>query len=146
MDKLYQAGYKEAKPDEITYTSVLKSCAFPASLDSKTRRKAYYTAMFTWQELKESRYAHPNDVTYGTFIRACSNLLTEDDTTLRHVLQDAFQHCKEAGQVGEQVLCNLRKAAPEDLYQDLLSEASLSSEVIKVDDLPFTWRRNLSYK
>lgn len=146
MDRLYQAGYKEAKPDEITYTSVLNSCAFPASLDSKTKRKAFDTAVFTWEELKISQYANANDVTFGTFIRACSNLLNEDEETLRQVLGDAFQQCKEAGQVGEIVLCNLRTAAPLDLYEELLSEATAKDKVVGVEDLPFTWRRNIAHK
>lgn len=144
MDKLYQAGYKDARPNEVTYTSVLNSCAFTASLDRRTKRKAFDTAIFTLQELQASRYGQPNDITYSTFMQACANLLSEDEELLRAVIEDAFQQCCKDGQVGEMVLYHLRDAAPEDLYQQLLSEVlSTDEETIKVNDLPPEWRRNV---
>lgn len=146
MDKLYQAGYKDARPNEVTYTSVLNSCAFTASLDQRTRRKAFDTAVFTLQELQASRYGHPNDITYSTFMQACANLLSEDEETLRAVIEDAFQQCCKDGQVGEMVLYQLRDAAPEDLYHQLLSEVLITDEQkvnVNVNDLPPEWRRNV---
>jgi hypothetical protein len=144
MDKLYQAGYKNARPNEVTYTSVLNSCAFTASLDQRTRRKAFDTAIFTLQELQASRYGQPNDITYSTFMQACANLLSEDEEMLRAVIEDAFQQCCKDGQVGEMVLYHLRDAAPEDLYHELLSEVlSTDEQKINVSDLPPEWRRNV---
>lgn len=143
MDKLYQAGYKSARPNEVSYTSVLNSCAFTASLDKRTKRKAFDTAIFTLQELRASRYGQPNDIAYGTFMQACANLLSEDDEKLRVVIEEAFQHACKDGQVGEMVLYHLRDAAPEDLYNELLSEVMRTEETIQIDDLPPEWRRNV---
>lgn len=142
MDKLYQAGYKNARPDEVTYTSVLNSCAFPATLDRKTRRKALDTAIFTLRELRSSRYGQPNEVTYGTFIQACANLLSDDDEMLRAVIEEAFQQACKDGQVGQMVLTRLRDAAPEGLYEELLAKVS-NSPTPSVSDLPLEWRCNL---
>jgi hypothetical protein len=144
MDKLYQAGYKDARPNEVTYTSVLNSCAFPAqSADPATRRKALDTAIFTLNELQSSRYGQPNEVTYGTFIKACSNLLSDDDEMLRAVIEEAFQQCVKDGQVGEMVLTYLREAAPEDLYKELLAEVQSSDSVITIAELPSAWSCNV---
>jgi hypothetical protein len=149
MDKLYQAGYKDARPSEVTYTSVLNSCAFTSSLDERTKRKAFDTAIFTLQELQTSRYGAPNDIAYGTFIQACANLLSKDDEMLRAVIEEAFQQCCRDGQVGEMVLYHLRDAAPEDLFNELLSEAfgttreRIHVEAINIEDLPADWRRNV---
>lgn len=149
MDKLYQAGYKDARPNEVTYTSVLNSCAFTASLDERTKRKAFDTAIFTLQELQASRYGAPNDVAYGTFMQACANLLSKDDEMLRSVIEDAFQQCCKDGQVGEMVLFHLRDAAPDDLFYELLSKAFGATkerrnfDAINIEDLPADWRRNV---
>jgi len=145
MDKLYQAGNKEARPNEVTYTAVLNSCAFPAVLDSRTRRKALDTAIFTLEELQSSRYGHPNQVTYGTFIKACANLLHDNDELRREVIERAFQQCCKDGQVGEMVLTYLRKAAPPDLYEELLADIMdiSSGRKISVEDLPLEWRCNV---
>ena len=143
MDKLYQAGYKDARPNEVTYTSVLNSCAFTVSLDQRTKRKAFDTAIFTLQELQASRYGHPNDIAYGTFMQACANLLSKDDEMLRAVIEEAFRQCCKDGQVGEMVLYHLRDAAPDDLYWQLLSEVPSTTETINIEDLPPEWRRNV---
>jgi hypothetical protein len=151
MDKLYQSGYKRARPNEFTYTSVLNSCAFPETLDPRTRRKALDTAIFTLQELQASRYGQPNEVTYGTFMQACANLLLPDDDELllRAVIEETFQQCCKDGQVGEMFLTHLKSAAPEDLYKELLAEVSFSEETgdgsttVNVENLPPEWRCNI---
>jgi hypothetical protein len=144
MDKLYQAGNKEARPNEITYTAVLNSCAFPAVLDRRTRRKALDTAIFTLEELQSSpRYGQPNQVTYGTFMKACANLLQDDDAMRREVIERAFQQCCKDGQVGEMVLAYLRQAAPADLYRELLADFIRFGATISVEDLPKEWRCNV---
>lgn len=149
MDQLYQAGVnKEARPNEVTYTAVLNSCAFPAVWDEKTRRKALDTAIFTLAELKASRYGHPNQVTYGTFFKALANLLPDDDQLRRAVIKEAFQQCCKDGQVGDMVLTQLRAAAPTDLYDELVvnvvrkSSSRKQTNRVAVTDLPAEWRRN----
>ena len=146
MDKLYQSGYGEARPDAVTYTSVLNAAAFPAkSMDIKTKRKALDTAIFTLHELQSCQHDQPTELTYSTFIKACCNLLsTEDEDSLREVIQDTFHQCKEDGQIGEMFLSGLREAAPKDLYTDLLSEVVVNDkELVEVDDLPHSWRCNV---
>lgn len=145
MDKLYQAGNKEARPNEITYTAVLNSCAFAAG-DPSIRRKALDTAIFTLEELQKSRYGQPNQITYGTFIKACANLLPDDDEFRRNVIKRAFLQCCQDGQVGDMVLRQIRRAAPADLMEELLSdilEQTSRGTVISVNDLPLEWRCNV---
>jgi hypothetical protein len=139
MDKLYRAGNKEARPNEITYTAVLNSCAFPATLDARTRRKALHTAMFTLKELQGSPYVQPNQVTYGTFIKACRNLLDDDDVLRRAVIKKAFQECIEDGQVGQMVL----NYVPKDVVDELLAGSIHSGSRVSVRDLPMEWKCNL---
>lgn len=143
MDKLYRAGDKDTRPNELTYTAVLNSCAFPAVLDPKSRKKALDTAIFTLAELQGSPYGKPNHLTYGTFLKACANLMPRDDELRRMVVEPVFLQCCEDGQVGDMVLTHLRNAAPKDLYRELLKDVVTSGAKVKVQDLPFEWRRNV---
>jgi Pentatricopeptide repeat domain len=142
MDKMYLAGNKEARPNEITYTAVINSCAFPSVRDSRTRRKAFDTAIFTLKELQGSRYGQPNQVTYGTFIRACSNLLHDDYTMRRVIIKSVFEQCCKDGQVGQMVL----NYVPKDLYGELLDGYAVPRKKISMDDVPLEWKRNIDDK
>lgn len=139
MDKLYQAGNKEARPNEITYTAVINSCAFPSLLDSRTRRKALDTALFTLKELQSSRYGQPNQVTYGTFIRACANLLHDDEKMRRTIIKRVFRQCCKDGQLGRMVL----NYTPRSLRKELLADYIRPNGHVSLDDLPLEWRRNV---
>mmetsp|Transcript_26677 Transcript_26677/g.62360 ORF Transcript_26677/g.62360 Transcript_26677/m.62360 type:complete len:303 (+) Transcript_26677:1-909(+) len=146
MDKLYQSGYKGAKPNTLTYNTVLNAAASSeVSMDWKTKRKALDTAIFTLKELQSSEYGQPTELSYSTLMKACSNLLsTEDDPSLREIIENTFHQCKEDGQVGEMFLSRLREAAPEDLYRDLLSDVVASNkDEVTLDDLPQSWRCNV---
>jgi hypothetical protein len=148
MDKLYQGGQnKDARPNEITYTCVLNSCAFSKVDDLNVRRKALDTAIFTLEELMDSPYGKPNHVTYGMFLACCANLIPSDDKQRRiTVVEPVFlQACKD-GQVGEIVLNQLRLAAPDDLYQKLVGNIVQSTGNVKrvrFEDLPAEWRCNV---
>ena len=147
MDLLYKDGNKETRPNEVTYTAVINCCAFPAFLDSRTRRKALDTAIFTLEELQSSRYCQPNQVSYGTFIKACANLLHDDDETRGEIVEKTFQQCCKDGQVGDMVLAYLRKAAPADIYESLLEDYICKETArISVADLPPEWRCNVQEK
>lgn len=142
MDKLYKAGKQNARPNEVTYTAVLNSCAFPAACDSNSRRRALDTAIFTLEELQSSQYGKPNQVTYGTFIKAAANLLHDDEDRRGKVIERAFRQCCEDGQVGEMVLAYLRQAAPRELYRELIPASSSSRSGVNLHDLPPEWRCN----
>jgi hypothetical protein len=115
-------------------------------MDEKTKRKALDTAIFTLQELQSSRYGQPNELTYATFLKACTNLLSDDDKMLREVINETFYQCKKDGQVGERFLFRLREAAPADLYKQLLSEVIVKkgkNKDLTVNDLPPSWTCNV---
>ena len=143
MEQLYLAGNMEARPNEITYTAVINSCAFPSVLDSRTRRKALDTALFTLKELQASRYGQPNQVTYGTFIKACANLLHDDEEMRRSIIQRVFRQCCKDGQLGAMVL----NYTPRNLQQELLADyVQQPNGRVSIQDLPAEWRRNVREK
>ena len=155
MDRLYRAGYKYARPNEMTYTSVLNSCAFTFVENDLSKRKALDVAIFTLEELQESHYGNPNHITYGMFLKACSNLMSNDDERWRRVVEPVVEQCRRDGCVGELVLKQLQDAAPDHLYQSLIAEVYVRDgniddkmwkgkmNVVKFSDLPEEWRCNV---
>ena len=51
----------------------------------------------------------------------------------------AFRLCREHGQVSDAVLKNLQRSASMDLYIELMEEYGW-----KMNDIPFSWRRNVN--
>lgn len=94
--------------------------------------------MFTLKELQGSGYGQPNQVTYGTFIRACVNLLHDDSEMRRVVMKQVFRQCCKDGQVGQMVL----NYTPRELQKELLSKYMRSDGKVLLDDLPLEWRCN----
>ena len=145
MDLLYRSGEeqnRDVRPNEITYTSVLNSCAYSIVEDEKVRQKALDTAIFTLEELMDSPYGRPNHVTYGMFLACCANLIPSDDELRRiTVIEPVFLQCCKDGQVNELVLNQLRLAAPDDLYGKLLGKVVKSKNgKVSIEDLPQEWR------
>lgn len=149
MDKLYQSGYKYARPNETTYTSVLNSCAFTSAENDLAKRKALDVAIFTLEELQESHYGKPNHITYGMFLKACANLMKSDDERWRNVVEPIILQCCKDGFVGDLVLNQLRTAAPSYLYTGLLNKAldesksQPNTKMTKIQDLPAAWSKNV---
>ena len=96
-------------------------------------------AVFTLKELQASScYGRPNEITYATFIKACANLLHDDDVLRRDTIRSAFQQCASDGQVGRLVLSNM----PEDVLMEELG--TTTSSTVALSDLPHEWRCNLN--
>lgn len=150
MDSLYRSGEKQnedVRPNEITYTCVLNSCAYSNS-SQYSKKKALDTAIFTLEELMASPYGRPNHVTYGMFLTCCANLIPSNDERRRNrVVEPVFLQCCKDGQVNELVLNQLRLAAPADLYEKLLGTAVQrgdgTSKRVRIEDLPPEWRCNV---
>ena len=124
-----------ARPDVVSYTSVLNAAKRSnRSMDQIQRTRNLDTARHTLNELRESRWDHPNEHSYMTFIQACYG--QSDDTIFREVLDDMFELCCEDGQVGEKVLSVIHRVAPSDFIE--------KHNLVDVtwEELPASWRRN----
>jgi len=141
MDLNYQSGNEEARPTAITYTAVLNSCAYPAVADQKERLKALDVAQFTLKELQSTpAYGKPNPVTYGTFFKACGNLLPKDGTdTGREIIKATFDQCCREGQLNAMVLKMLNKTTSKELRAELFRGKVVAS----LRDVPVEWRCNI---
>mmetsp|Transcript_12162 Transcript_12162/g.20582 ORF Transcript_12162/g.20582 Transcript_12162/m.20582 type:complete len:119 (+) Transcript_12162:2-358(+) len=87
------------------------------------------------------KYARPDSVTYGTMLRACSNLLPRSDSR-RHVLVERiFDRARAEGQVSQMVLTQLRFAASPDLYKRLTGRDVQTQ--LRFNQAPYAWKANV---
>jgi hypothetical protein len=138
MIRLYDAGNKHVRPNVIAYNAVLNACAFTTD-DVQEHGRAMEIAHATLNEMKESPYASPDQVTYGTFLRLCSHL--PDCSTRQKVTEALFKKCAKEGQVGSLVLSQLRTMVPDDVYERLVGRRI--DEDVQMSDLPKEWWCNV---
>jgi Pentatricopeptide repeat domain len=125
-----------ARPDVISYTSVLNAAKRSnRSIDQVQRTRNLDTLRHTLHELRESRWDHPNEHSYLTFIQALYG--QSDEHVFRETLDDVFELCCADGQMGPQVLSVLKRVAPRDFVEkhNLVDMAW--------EELPTSWRRHV---
>ena len=90
MIRLFESGETGARPDVVSYTSVLNAAKRSnRSIDQTQRIRNLYTARHTLNELRKSRWDHPNEHSYTTFIQACYGM-SDDGDVFREILEDVW--------------------------------------------------------
>jgi len=141
MKKLYKAGDENAKPNLIIYNAVLNACAYSVG-GEENHQRAMEIAHATFKELQDFG-DDADEITYGTFIKACGNLMPHGNVRAS-VLEALFKKCKAEGKVGEMVIRQMFTAASNDMYQRLIGSHVLGQhKFINVEDLPSQWTYNL---
>jgi len=144
----YEGGNVRAKPSIITFNACLNACAYTTVREEKT--DAFLFVLSTLVSLE--KYTKPDHITYGTLMRALSNLLREDDDRRNRVVQSVWAQCREEGMVGIMVLQQMKFAASPDVFLELVRKDVLEKEEeneeqkqeeIRVLDLPASWSRNV---
>jgi hypothetical protein len=139
MNKLYLAGNKHLRPNVVAVNAVMNACAYTTG-DDQAMSRALEIAHTVLQELKQSPYGNPDQVTYGTFLQVCHNQLPVCDS--RSELMDVlFKKCCKDGQVGSLVLQQLKTMATDEEYRSMIGRGI--DEPIKMEDLPKEWWCNV---
>jgi len=124
MKRLYEDYDADVcKPDVFTYTSVISAYAF-VSGNKNLKRKSFYMAMDQWKDLKSNpNLGFANQVTYGTLLRACANLLPES-TERDEAVRLFFEECKVNGFLTPRIVDQVQTAASTALYQELMASCT----------------------
>ena len=132
-------GKKECQPNVVVYTSVINACACPA-LESE-KEESFLIAERALNELNQNQrqYGFPNFLTYAAFLRVCATTL-EPGAARDETVRSMFTTCCDAGQVGDVVLRNLKLAASNHLYQELIGNYQQGNKSWR---LPQSWTRRL---
>ena len=88
------------------------------------KRKSFYMAMDQWKDLKSNpNLGFANQVTYGTLLRACANLLPES-TERDEAVRLFFEECKVNGFLTPRIVDQVQTAASTALYQELMASCT----------------------
>jgi len=140
MKRLHEQDEEERmRPNVYVYSAVLNACAYTFGR-AEEKEEALKVGIETYEEMQNSGIK-PNHVAYGSFIRLCRRLVSEDDRR-NQLVRQTFEQCCSDGQLGEYVLRQLR-AVP-GMYYSLLREYMVddSGEVL-YQDLPLSWTCNV---
>ncbi|KAL7543107.1 hypothetical protein ACHAXR_012674 [Thalassiosira sp. AJA248-18] len=140
MKYLYEKGQRNMQPNVYVYAAVLNACAYTFGR-SEEKEEALNIGIETYEELQSSPGIETNHVAYGSFIRVCRRLMTDDDSRMDDFITRAFRQCCSDGQLGEYVLRQLR-AVPR-LYVSLLQEYVIDDNEVSYEDLPSSWTCNV---
>jgi len=115
------------EPNKVTYNNLLNCCA-----SSATRPELIKLVEDLYLQMLERR--NPDQYTFGTVLKACSNLLWKDKDFAPSVFREA---CRR-GQVSGGVLWQFRQAVPIDTYREIVG-----SDDFRYDNLPSEWTHNV---
>jgi DNA-binding phage protein len=138
MIDLYKAGDNYVKPTVHTFTAVINACAYTLG-DSSEKRKAFEIATSVFKSMSE--YAQPNEITYGTFLKACSNLIPKGQARDSSILS-VFKHCCGKGRVSNKILDLMETTLSRDQFEKVLKSSRGIDGVFK-PPLPPEWSCNL---
>jgi len=141
----FEEGRQTIQPDVATYSSVLNACAFQYRGSKEDKAESLDISLRTY---RKSLSAHPNNVTFGTILKAIANLMPLGDK--REVLvREIFDQCADAGLVDEFVLKQVRRGSPA-LYFDLIETPGHGDDSHEQEDIdailnsvPTEWSSNV---
>ena len=142
MEQAYRSGNLDAKPNLLAYNALLNSCSFPIGNDAHERFHVARVALDTLEELRNSNYGNPDDITYATVLKTLGRCIPRG-SILNEMVEKEFESCCQDGQVNDFVLRELDHASPE-VYIKHFGNEDLSDDVMK--KIPREWRRNVSLK
>ena len=168
MDILDQM--ESVKPDTATLNSILNACAFTSRKDDK--REALTIVLDIMEEMFSKNKKEPSvfsdvrldEITFGTMIKACHNLMKGSHNEKRKLLKTIFLKATQDGQVGPFVWKELNYALYENEIPSFLEQISKYKDVenwanksfgstdsksndtgvqeVSLNDLPNSWKRN----
>jgi len=142
MKSLNDKGQLKMRPNVFVYAAVLNACAYTFGR-SEEKEEALQVAIETYDELQASTEIETNHVAYGSFIRVCRRLISDESERDEHITR-VFRQCCNDGQVGDYVLKQLR-AVPslyKSLLQEYIDEYGGDGEVV-FQELPKSWTCNV---
>jgi pentatricopeptide repeat protein len=123
------------RPNIYVYTAVLNACAYSYGSE---KDESLRIGISTYEELQRSTELKTNHVAYGSFIRVCRKLMTENDPRRDHYITLAFKQCCLDGQLSDFVLRQLHPMPR--LYNLLLKEyINDDNDDVRYTDLPPNW-------
>ena len=141
--KLLQTLKEENACDELSYTHVLRACAFSKfdKLDGTPERLAARIAIKVYQDMVKNN-VECTPATFSYFLRACAFL--DKEAQRNELVEAAFHKCQTEGKVDATILVRLKTVASPELWHRLMGRLA-DNERVEIRDLPLEWTRNVEH-
>lgn len=139
MKRLYEAGNESVRPNVVAYNAVLNACAFTNG-DVTESNRAVEIGHMILRDLEQSSFGKPDQITYGTFLKVCTNQMADCDARDK-VVEVLFKKCCKDGQVGNMVIQQLKQVTKSDHYLRLIGRTQ--EERVSIEELPRNWWCNV---
>lgn len=110
LDQIIECGNRGsggATPDITSFNTVLNAASF-ASFGEDVRQEALRIARGTFEESKKQFHIQPDEITFGTMLKAVNRLMKPGDSK-RELIKNIFEECYANGQVGRMVIDEIRQ-------------------------------------
>ena len=105
------------RADIISYNTLLNAAAFTSGSREATQ-EALLIATATFAEIKASSRLKPDEVTYGTVLKACERFMMPGEEKVDR-MKSIFRQCCDDGLAGKMAIEQMRKVLPEGEINEL---------------------------
>lgn len=129
------------KPNAFTYNYVI-NCASSMTGNDERKKEAFQIATKAFKDLRASSN-EVDSFTYSFFLKACKNLLPENELQSK-IFEQTFCDCCKRGHVNQEVLQRLSRClrSPDDISRILDVRLHNKRDIVDVE-IPCQWGRNV---
>lgn len=146
MISAFENGNVDAKPNILTYSTVMNACAYTNG-ESQDRFEAFQIARSCMKDVLTSKFGvQPNNILFSGFILAYAKLVRDrDNPKNEQLIKSIFNECCKLGLVDVKVILSLRRATSSNLFSELCMGTKLHTKHGRIDiqDIPAEWRCNI---
>ena len=137
--RLYHEGCFDGYPNVSIFNAACNACCFvDGDEDEKVRAFSTMSAISTLL----ANYTAPDQTTFGTLLRACSQLLPRGQSRQQAIVRQIFRKACDEGLCGDFVMKQMKFASTPETYKDLFGFDVGS--LVGLGDIPDRWRRNVN--
>ena len=142
LEKMGHNGETSLKPNGYSYTTTINAAAFTTG-SVEERLHAFNIARYCYEGLRDSDHAESNHVTFGTMLKAISNLIPSDLSERDYWAKLVFEESCQLGCVNDFVLRQFLRAASPSLRRQLLPNYKSGNMSIESIHLPYEWSKKV---
>jgi hypothetical protein len=147
----YRSGMENMKPDNIVFTTILNSAIrFSGNDNDGPKEDAYRLALQTYEEVLNDRHGlgiKPDSFLFSTMLKVIDSHTDISSAERRHMIETVFNDACAAGQVGSDVVRQVRSVSPDiDLVSRLFQSQDLAKHLPSIFSLKPEWTRNVPRK
>jgi len=147
MISLHESGkLTDAKPDTVSFNSVLNACAHEQTKDPSRKGSIMKTVVEAFELLNASPdFGKPDQSTYVQVLLSIATHMAKNDEKRALMAEATFRQCAGDGLVGPVVVPKLHAAIPHERFQELMGSASTGDKQrlrFDVSELPQEWTAN----